>query len=924
MVRRRLTPVRVNPVLQHEAEKRVSLAGEWRFRLDPDDQGLADTWYEDPGILRDTIEVPGAWQAQGFGNDEPQSVWDFGFSARTFRAAYTGTGWYGKTFALPDDWKGKRVWLHFGGVHPSAEVWLNGIRLGENNLPFVPFGFECTDVARCDRPNFLAVRVHEQNRALGFAYNWQGRWSGLYRSVELAATGDCFLEQAWMWPSAEDNMIRLNVRIGDIARARAPLVLVAAASPWNKPGEMARATFAIEQAQGVSVLPVATPCLWSPEAPNLYRVDVVLCRGDEVLDAQSERVGFVSLAGTGSRFLINGEPYYMRGTGDFISCPETGSPDTNRDRWRGKLRTLREYGYNMVRCQSYVYTPEYLDIADEVGLLVQSEMGMLGAWAGMSPFHYYTWPLPTPDWRPALKEQWDRVVMRDVNHPSANVYCMSNELGFFAYPRTARQCYRDTKAIKPTALVIWTDGRHNDAFPGDFVNAEASEKVVDKPLIQHEYRWWSSFPDVRLIPKYSGAVRPYAAEMALKAAQKHGIAHILPQAAANSQRLQFIEAKTKMEACRRDHAHLAGICHFNAMDANPSPQGIVDEFYERKYAEASVWRQTNGDTTILSSLGFNDRVLSAGEVFTCSLYVSDYSHPALKNPTLEWRLVSGKEVLARGRLHYTHQPFCTHYAGKVEASVPHVVSARPARLTAVLQEGSRTFTNEWNLWVFPQHAALPAGVGIYGDTNYTWLKTLQELPSIPAESLGSVACSVVLTECLDEPLVRFLRSGGRAILAASEGLVRPFPGKLGISAGQYFFTPPANYPPYEAGQDGTIIMEHPALGDIPHEGFADLQFYRMMADSPALDLEPLGLADGDPIIRAIHSYPVCRPLGCLAERRLDSGGIILCALDLNQAWPEARSLLASLCRYAAGHAFQSPLLLTDHTTRAVIEATALP
>jgi len=127
--------------------------------------------------------------------------------------------------------------------------------------------------------------------------------------------------------------------------------------------------------------------------------------------------------------------------------------------------------------------------------------------------------------------------------------------------------------------VIWTDGGYSDTLPQDYVNADAGLAAqCPKPLIQHEFRWWSSFPDVRIMSKYSGAVRPYAAEIALETARRRGLAHILPDAAANSQRLQFIEAKGKMEACRRDHATLAGISHFNAMDTNPSPQGIIDEF----------------------------------------------------------------------------------------------------------------------------------------------------------------------------------------------------------------------------------------------------------------------------------------------------------------------------------------------------------
>jgi len=55
-------------------------------------------------------------------------------------------------------------------------------------------------------------------------------------------------------------------------------------------------------------LSVLSPRLWSPDTPNLYRVDAVLSRGECVLDAWSERVGFVKLSAEGKHFLINGEP----------------------------------------------------------------------------------------------------------------------------------------------------------------------------------------------------------------------------------------------------------------------------------------------------------------------------------------------------------------------------------------------------------------------------------------------------------------------------------------------------------------------------------------------------------------------------------------------------------------------------------------
>jgi hypothetical protein len=916
-----LTPVRVNPVVAHPNERRLILDGLWSFRLDPDDVGLAAGWHADPNLLTDTVSVPGSWQGQGLGGDGNDIVWDFRLEARTFRATYRGTGWYARGLTVPDDWGGGRIFLNFGGAFPTAEVFLDGQRLGEHGLPFVPFGFDVTDLVRPGSTHNLAVRIHEADRELGLAFSYQGNWSGLYRGVELRATGPAFLEHVRAYSDVDRQSLTAKIAVAGDA-ASLPLDLSLSISRDTGPALIER-QFSVWPGETEHEIQVPSPDLWSPDAPNLYRLDVELRSAGAVLDAWSDRFGFVKLSTEGKHFLINDQPYYMRGTGEFLSNPETGCPDTDRERWRRKLRVLRDYGYNYARCQSFVPAPEYYDVADEVGLLVQSEMGMLGAWGGMTPQHIYAWPQPTPAYREALRRQWNLVVERDVNHPSANIYCMSNELGASTYfPRIAWQCCHDTRRLKPSCMVIWTDGGLNNDLPQDFVNAEASQDdACAKPLIQHEFRWWSSYPDVRIMKKYSGAIRPWAQEIALEAAARHGLTHLLPLAAEKSQRLQSVESKTKMEICRRDNPRLAGICHFNAMDGNPSPQGVLDEFYETKVAGPATWLQTNGDTVLLSSLGFDDRVLIAGDTLRCAFSVSDFSHPPLREPLLRWALRCGDETMLGGEIAYAHHPFRTCPAGEITVAAPALPHPVKVVLEGELTEGERSFTNEWDLWILPcetPDALLPAS--IYGDPRHSWLSRV-ELPRV--ESL-SPERGVVLTERLDDALVSFMRRGGRVLLVATEGLLRPFNAKFGYTLGHYYFTPPAQYPPYEDGHDGTILADHPALGDLPHDGWADLLFFRMIADAPPLDLEPLGLTAADPILRVLHSYPVCRPLGYLYEGGLGDGGLLLSALNLDQAWAEARYLLRRLCSYTSGGAFRPPAPISDSALSALISATALP
>ncbi len=922
-----ISPVRVNPVYTHPDERRISLSGEWGFRLDPENRGMAERWFAAPDMFSELIAVPGSWQGQGFGGDGTDVVWDFRLQARTYRATYHGTGWYAKSFRPPAEWEGRRIRINFGGVHPAAEVWLNGEKLGENHLPFVPFGFDVTPLVRFGEDNCIVVRVSDEDEELGFLYNFLGHWGGLYRDVELTATGPCPLDRLWLYPEADGERIRVKVLVAAGEGIAEGLTLRVGAAPVAEAtGVPAMVEWALDALQAEFSLPMPSPILWSPDEPHLYRVDAVLLRGDEVMDAQSERVGFVTLTPEGRRFLINGEPYYMRGHGDFDFPPETGCPDTDRERWRKKLSTLRAYGYNHVRCQSFVPTPEYLDIADEVGLLIQSEMGSVGAWGGHSQWHGYNWPEPTPAYRERLRQQWNRIVQRDVNHPCANLYCMSNERSTgFPWPRTAWQCYRETKAVKPTALVIWTDGGFSADLPQDFVdcNWPANQPPPeDRPVREHEFRWWSSFPDVTQMHRFDGGLRPFAAEMALQAAARNGIAHTLPDAARNSQRVQFIEAKGKMEACRRDRAFLAGISHFSAVDTVPSPQGIIDVFYERKCADAETWLQTNGDTVILCSLGFDDRVLPSGKTLQVDLSVSDFSHPAFHRPTIDWSLMAEGRQIGAGRIGYQHEPYTTCAAGSLQCAIPEVAETVKATLRAVLHEGDRRVSNQWDLWLFPAEAQMPDGPAVYGKPEHTWLSAMTDLPAVDSDRLG--AAQVLLSERLDEHLVEFMCSGGRLLLAASEGLEFRFTPKLGLAQGRYYFTPPAQYPPLENGHNGTIIADHPMLEAFGHEGFADLCFYRMMGESAAMDLIPLGLNGQDPVIRVMHSYPIGRSLGYLAECAVGEGGMVLCSLDLNQEWPEARSLLAGLCEYLGGDGFRPAIRLDHEHLDRIIDLTSMP
>lgn len=209
---------------------------------------------------------------------------------------------YCKPFKAPKAWKELCTWVNFGGVHPSAEVWINGVKLGENQAPFVPFGFDITKLIQFDKENFIVARVHEQARQMGFSFNWCGNWSGLYRGVELTATGICFLDQFRIYPDVDSRKIKFKVAIGGFEAFGKPLnLLVSARAMGHNPSEVS-AKIQVTGAEAEFEIPAPAPRLWSPDSPNLYQVDAALTYNGQIMDALSERSGLSSFPLRGISF----------------------------------------------------------------------------------------------------------------------------------------------------------------------------------------------------------------------------------------------------------------------------------------------------------------------------------------------------------------------------------------------------------------------------------------------------------------------------------------------------------------------------------------------------------------------------------------------------------------------------------------------
>ena len=121
-----------------------SLNGRWVFKLDRENRGNTENWHRAEMPVEDwtPVTVPHTWQIEEDSSE------------------YQGAAWYRTAFEAPERWAGQSVRVEFEAVYHSAEVWLNGQRVGEHlRRGYTAFTLDLTPALRPGGLNTLAVRV---------------------------------------------------------------------------------------------------------------------------------------------------------------------------------------------------------------------------------------------------------------------------------------------------------------------------------------------------------------------------------------------------------------------------------------------------------------------------------------------------------------------------------------------------------------------------------------------------------------------------------------------------------------------------------------------------------------------------------------------------------------------------------------------
>lgn len=155
--------------------------------------------------------------------------------------------------------------------------------------------------------------------------------------------------------------------------------------------------------------------LWSPEEPNLTTIDV---------DGRKVRFGIRQIEARDGRLYLNGKPLFLKGVNRHDQSPLCGAA-VPESQWVADLQNLKAMGGNFIRGAHYQQADRFLDLCDEMGVLVWEES------LGWGNGHNYTdkedLELKDETFRAQQIKQTRDMVRNSFNHPSVIIYAFLNE-----------------------------------------------------------------------------------------------------------------------------------------------------------------------------------------------------------------------------------------------------------------------------------------------------------------------------------------------------------------------------------------------------------------------------------------------------------------------------------------------------------------
>lgn len=357
------------------------LDGEWKFAMDPNDEGLRKGWNLKHEYLH-TARWPGSVEmhmAEAKGDGQGRAWHD------------TVVVWYERSFELParaEDQAHLMFQLTFGACGYDTRVWLNGnllrtiegeeVHYGE----YTSFSYELEDSMLLPS-NRITVRIADtmdaeipRGKQESHVYKRGGIWyqtyTGAVRSVWLETVERNRLRsRVGVVSIVEDQLVRFNLttRIHDPAEYTIRLSVFELDASQKKPVSTSDYRLFLNKGQKDQrlVLEVPGAILWSPENPYCYRLVAQLIHEDGYKAEIQAHFGLRKIEARGRYIYLNNKPVYLDG---ILYQPGTASYEEMQEH----MRSMKALGCNLVRVHIAGVDPRIYNLADKLGLLLWVEV----------------------------------------------------------------------------------------------------------------------------------------------------------------------------------------------------------------------------------------------------------------------------------------------------------------------------------------------------------------------------------------------------------------------------------------------------------------------------------------------------------------------------------------------------------------------
>lgn len=895
--------------------KTISLAGPWRFRLDPENVGLEEKWIETD--LPNTITLPGSTDEGGYGSRTTQKdIWQL-----TRVCKYVGPAWYQRDIIIPDRWHGKRITLFLERCHWETRVWVDDKAVGTRDSLSVPHVYDLSESAS---PGQHRLTIRVDNSSIHNIGEWchavtettQTNWNGIIGRIALAASDPVWVESVQVYPDLKKNtadvVVTIGNRTGQAGDGTLTLLATPVPNPEKEPNDAKHAARTAStnvtigkqrQMRFTVALPMGSDMpLWDEFFPTLFELTASLCArvgGESIADAKRVSFGMREFRTSGTQFVVNGRPTFLRGTLECCIFPRTGYPPMDVEAWGRIFRIARSYGLNHIRFHSWCPPEAAFAAADRAGFMLHVETPLwidhwmkpeqskdMGGWgAAPKPFGQ------DPKVVQFIEAEFDRILDLYGNHPSFCMLCMGNEIGGdFAVleriiqrgqrkdPRHMYSCSTARNHMPADDFYVTHQSkkgpvrglRGGSSTDWDFRSAVAPVRV---PIVSHEIGQWAVYPNFDEMKKYTGHLRPRSFEVFRDDLAAH---HMLDQAGdfvRASGALAVLLYKEEMEAALRT----PGLGGFQLLDLHDFPGqgtalvGILDAFWDSKgLITPGAFRRFCSPTVPL--LRMKKRTWTADETFTAEAEIAHFGAAPLQHiePAFLIADANGRKVAA-GAFSQTTLPV-GKLTGLGNIAAPLRKAHPPEKLTVTISVDGTDICNTWDIWVYP--AGKP--------------------PSEPDD--------VLVIDAWNDLARGALASDKRVLLLPTARALRH------SIAGRFttVFWGPIMFKNQIKTMGILCDPAHPALAQFPTDFHTNWQWWDPINVSRAMILDDMPL-DLHPIVQVIDNFARNHKLGLVFEANVGKGKLLVCSIDLINDLdnrPAARQLRHSLLAYAGSDKFK--------------------